>query len=148
MKLPVINEKGLALLKRFEGCRLVVYKDAVGLHTVGWGHMDPALILGTKITQEEADSLLKEDLERFERGVYNVAAAPISSNEFSALVCFAYNVGLGAFANSTLLSKLNAGDKAGAAKEFLKWTRAGGTVLRGLVKRRQAEMELFLEKDV
>lgn len=141
-----INAKGKALIKRFEGCVLHVYADAVGLPTVGYGHMSRNLNLGDTITQEEADGLLEQDLARFEEGVTKLLTRPVTSNEFSALVSFAFNVGLGALAKSTLLKKVN-NRMVGAEQEFLKWTRAGGKVLAGLVRRRQAEMELFLEED-
>lgn len=139
-----INKKGLELIKHFEGCKLSVYLDAVGLPTVGYGHMDKTMKVGTKITQEEANRLLEEDVARFERGVEELVTVQLNSNEFSALVCFSFNVGLEALKSSTLLKKVN-GKSDAAAQEFLKWTRAGGKVLPGLVRRRQAEMELFLE---
>lgn len=141
-----INKKGIAMVKRFEGCVLHVYLDAVGLPTVGWGRMDKSLKVGDKITQAQADKFLEEDLARFEAGVAKLLTRPVTSNEFSALVSFAFNVGLGALGKSTLLKKVN-NKMVGAEQEFLKWTRAGGKVLPGLVKRRQAEMELFLEED-
>lgn len=144
MKRRTINQKGLALIKHFEGCKLEVYLDAVNLPTVGWGHMDKALKVGDKITQEQADKLLMEDLEKFEDGVNNLLAVGLNENEFSALVCFAFNVGLGALEKSTLLKKIN-NKMTGAEQEFLRWTKASGKVLPGLVRRRQAEMELFLE---
>lgn len=140
-----INKKGLELIKHFEGCKLEVYLDAVGLPTVGWGHMDKSMVVGAKITQEEADKLLEEDLMRFEIGVNDLVTVQLTDNQFSALVCFAFNVGLGALARSTLLKKIN-GQMDGAEQEFLKWTRAGGKVLNGLVRRRQAEMELYIEE--
>lgn len=147
MKRRTINQKGLNLIKHFEGCRLEVYLDAVGLPTVGYGHMDKSLKVGDNITQEEADRLLAEDLARFEDGVNDLLAVHVNDNEFSALVCLAFNIGLGAFGKSTLLKKVN-NKMPDAAQEFLKWTKAGGTVLKGLVRRRQAEMELFLEEVV
>lgn len=137
-----INEAGLELIKKFEGLRLAVYKDAVGIPTVGYGHVTN-LPVGTSITQEEANSLLKVDLERFEKGVSGLVSAPVTDNQFSALVCFAYNVGIGNLEKSTLLKKLNIGDYDGAALEFPKWAKAGGKELSGLLKRRQAEEALF-----
>lgn len=142
-----INKKGLDLIKGFEGCELTVYLDAVNLPTVGYGHMDKSMKVGNKITQEEANRLLSEDLERFEKGVADLVKRPLNENQFSSLVCFAFNVGLGALGKSTLLKKVN-NNTTDAHLEFLKWTRAGGKVLKGLVRRRQAEMELYLEKVV
>lgn len=144
MKPQRINQKGLALIKHFEGCELEVYLDAVNLPTVGYGHMDKTMKVGTKITQEEAEELLKNDLKKFENGVAKLVTVELNENEFSALVCFAFNVGLGNLGKSTLLKKIN-NKIVGAEQEFLKWTRAGGKVLKGLVRRRQAEMELFME---
>lgn len=138
-----INDAGLRLLKTFEGLRLKVYKDAVGIPTVGWGHVTN-LPVGTDISMEEAERLLSEDLNKFEDGVDKMCLVPLTGSQFSALVCFAYNVGLGSLKTSTLLKKLNAVDLYGAADEFLKWTKAGGKELPALVKRRQAERELFL----
>lgn len=139
-----INDKGLLLIKYFEGLRLSVYLDAVGLPTVGYGHMDKSMKVGDKITQQKADELLLEDLSWFESGVDSMLKNEISSNQFSALVCFAYNIGLGNLKSSTLLKCVNSGQFDKAADEFLKWNKAGGKVLSGLTKRRQAERDLFL----
>ncbi len=138
-----INDAGLQLLKDFEGCRLTVYKDIAGFHTVGWGHMDPSLKVGQKISQETADSLLASDLKRFEDGVSECLDVGLTDNQFSALVVFAYNCSLGKFKTSTLLRKVNAGDYDGAVKEFGRWDKAGGKVVAGLTRRRQAEADLF-----
>lgn len=140
-----INQKGLQLIKDFEGCRLVVYADAAGYPTVGYGHMDFSLVLGNKITQAEAEELLRSDLQKFEDGVSELLVEEYTANQFSAMVSLAFNIGLGAFKKSTLLRKFNAGDILGAAAEFHKWNKAGGKVLKGLVRRRQAEARLFLE---
>ena len=96
-------------------------------------------------TDEEVDQILKNDLNRFERGVGRLITEPLNQNQFDALVCFSFNVGLGNLQASTLRRKLNRGDIEGAGNEFLKWRKAGGRVLNGLVKRRKDERTLFLD---
>lgn len=138
-----MGERGLALLKRCEGCRLEAYQDAIGVWTIGWGHTEDVQP-GQKISQHQADVMLQSDLEIYEQGVEKLLwGIPVTEAQFDALVCFAYNVGLANLGRSTLLKRLRGGDAAGAAAEFLKWTRAGGKILPGLVKRRQAESDLF-----
>jgi lysozyme len=139
-----INEAGLALLKSFEGCRLTAYRDAVGVWTIGWGQTGDWIHSGLEISQGRADELLAESLAKFETGVESLAKVPVNSNEFSALVCFAYNVGLDNLKKSTLLNCLNKHNRIAAGSEFLKWTKAKGIELPGLVRRRQAEKALFL----
>lgn len=138
-----INERGFRLICDFEGCVLKVYLDAVGLPTVGVGHRTN-LPVGTPITQTTADTLLHDDLERFESGVEGMVTHMVTDNQFSALVCLAFNIGLNALKHSTLLRKLNAGDVQGAADQFLVWNRAATIIMPGLTRRRQAERELFL----
>lgn len=100
--------------------------------------------MGTKITQEEADRYLREDLKSFEHAVNCALTRPVSQNQFDALVSFTYNLGAGALKGSTLLKLLNAGNIKGAAEEFPKWNKAAGKVLEGLTKRRMEERQLFL----
>lgn len=138
-----INAVGLDLIKDFEGLRLDSYRDAVGVWTIGYGHTRTAGP-GQRITNAEATALLREDVANFENAVTRAVRVPITENQFAALVSFAYNVGSGALNSSTLLRRLNAGDTFGAADEFLRWNRAGGSVLAGLTRRRAAERELFL----
>ena len=138
-----INEAGLALIKDFEGLRLNAYQDAVGVWTIGYGHTSTAYP-GQSITTAQATALLRQDVANFEDAVTRAVQVPITENQFAALVSFAYNVGSGALNSSTLLRKLNAGDTFGAADEFLRWNRAGGQVLAGLTRRREAERALFL----
>jgi lysozyme len=138
-----INDEGLELIKQFEGLRLRAYKDAVGVTTIGFGHTRTAKD-GMVITEQQAEDLLREDLKDAEQGVTRVVKVPLGSNEFSALVSFVFNLGIGNLSKSTLLKKLNAGDRVGASGEFLKWNKAGGRVLNGLTRRREAERRLFL----
>lgn len=138
-----INAAGLNLVKRFEGLRLAAYLDPVGIWTIGYGHTRTAT-RGMRITTETADALLRADLRDAEDAVSRLVKAQLNDNEFSALVSFAFNLGQGNLAKSTLLRRLNAGLRDQAAREFLRWNRAGGRVLNGLVARRAAEMALFL----
>jgi lysozyme len=98
------------------------------------------------LTEAEAEAMLQEDLAIFAAHVAKLVKVPLSENQRGALVSFAYNCGHGALASSTLLKKLNAGDYDGAAAEFKRWNKAGGKVLRGLTRRREAEAALFMGK--
>lgn len=140
-----MNDEGLALLKEFEGCRLRAYRDVVGILTIGFGHTGKDVKPGMEITREQAEELLRKDLERFEAGVDACVEVEISESQFAALVCFAYNVGLGNFRSSTLLKLVNEEDFDGAAEQFQRWCRAGGVVVPGLLRRRAAEKALFLK---
>ena len=139
-----INQKGLDLIKQFEGCRLKAYRDVVGIWTIGFGHTGDDVHPGMVITQDEADELLQSDLSDFEYGIEQLVQVQLNDNQFSALVSFTYNVGLGNFKGSKLLKKINKQDFEGAAQEFGRWANAGGRKLSDLVRRREAEKELFL----
>lgn len=145
--MPAINQAGLDLIKSFEGCELSAYPDpGTGGQpwTIGFGHTGPEVHLGLTITQDQADALLAQDLRGFETGVNDAVIHNATPNQFAAMVSFAYNVGLSAFEGSTLLRLFNEGDIDGAAAQFGQWTRAGGAVMPGLVRRREAEKALFL----
>ncbi len=137
-----IGPKGLALIKQFEGLELKAYRCPAGVWTVGYGstgkHVLPKLVL----TEPDAEALLRKDLERFEKGVADLGGK-MTPGQFSALVSFAFNVGLSALKGSTLLRKHLSGDYEGAAREFARWNKAGGRVLAGLTKRRAAEAALY-----
>src|SRR5690606_4633897 len=139
----------LALIKEFEGCRLTAYPDpGTGgePYTIGWGATGPGIRPGVKWTQAQADERLAQDVDRFLTGVFaaiNKATVTPSPAELGAMTSLAYNIGLRAFEQSTLLRLYNAGDRAGAAAQFLRWNRAGGKVMRGLTRRREAEKALF-----
>ncbi|MEJ0003475.1 MAG: lysozyme [Pararobbsia sp.] len=111
--------------------------------TGGWGHTGPDVHYGMDITRELADAWLRADIVVAEAAVKRWVKVPLTQGEYDALVDFVFNVGAGNFRRSTLLRKLNAGDKDGAMAEFARWNRAGGVVLGGLVKRREAECMLF-----
>ncbi len=137
-----IGPKGLALIKRFEGLRLTAYKCPADVPTIGYGSTGPHVRMGMTITEAEAEKLLTDDLERFERGVARVGGT-MTPGQFSALVSFAFNLGLGALGTSTLLKRHLAGDYAGAAEQFGRWVKAGGRMLQGLITRRAAEAALY-----
>lgn len=139
-----INEEGLKILKKFEGCKLKTYLCPAGIPTIGYGHTGKDVSEGMTITKAQAEKLLLKDLAKFEAGVADLVKVPVSVNQFSALVVFAYNIGLNALSGSTLLKKLNAGDVIGAADQFLRWNKAAGKELDGLTNRRHAERDLFL----
>lgn len=143
-----INPAGLQLIKHFEGLRLIAYQDVVGVWTIGYGHTGPDVKPGWVITQGQADQLLENDLQRFEHGVGNAVKVALNANQFSALVSFSYNLGLGNLHSSTLLRLLNQGDYDSAARQFPRWDKAGGRSLPGLLRRRQAEQHLFLTPPV
>ncbi|ATP27520.1 muraminidase [Chromobacterium violaceum] len=138
------NAAGISLIKQFEGVRLAAYQDMVGVWTIGYGHTGPDVKAGLAITQQQADQLLAADLEKFETGVRKAVIVPLNANQFSALVSFSYNLGLGNLRSSTLLRLLNKGDYDGAAAQFPRWNRAGGQAVPGLTRRRKAEQALFL----
>lgn len=137
-----INKAGLDIIKKSEGLRLKAYYCPAGVLTVGFGSTGPHVKPGMVITEAEAEQLLLDDLKRFEDAV--AKACPVAtSNQFSAMVSLAFNIGTSAFAGSTLAKKHNAGDYAGAAAEFARWNRGGGKVLPGLTKRRAREAQLY-----
>lgn len=140
-----INEIGLALIKQFEGCKLSAYKCPAGVWTIGYGSTGAHVYEGLKITQEQADDLLRKDLLRFEEGVSKLC--PVASdNQFSALVSFAFNLGLGSLQTSTLRRMHNEGNYEAAAGQFTRWNKAKGKVLNGLTRRREAEARLYRSK--
>ncbi|MFX2580359.1 lysozyme [Enterobacter hormaechei] len=142
------SEKGIALIKQFEGCKLTAYQDSVGVWTIGYGWTQPVdgkpIRSGMTIKQETAERLLKTGLVSYESDVSRLVKVGLTQGQFDALVSFTYNLGARSLSTSTLLRKLNAGDYTGAADEFLRWNKAGGKVLNGLTRRREAERALFL----
>ncbi len=142
------SDKGIALIKQFEGCKLTAYQDSVGVWTIGYGWTQPVdgkpIRAGMTIKQETAERLLKTGLVSYEGDVSRLVKVGLTQEQFDALVSFMYNLGTRSLSTSTLLRKLNAGDYAGAADEFLRWNKAGGKVLNGLTRRREAERALFL----
>jgi lysozyme len=141
------NDAGLALLKEHEGCRLTSYQDSGGTWTIGYGITGPNIKARMTITQAEADSMLEERLDQVIKMVDRLVTYPISSNQFSALVDFAFNEGVGSLDRSTLLAMVNDGQVAPAADQFVRWTKVNGVVLKGLQSRRLAEKKLFETPD-
>lgn len=143
-----INAEGLALIKAFEGLETEAYVDPVGIWTIGYGHIQ-GVQPGDRLTEQEAEALLLKDLIEYERGVERIVKVSINENEFSALVSFAFNVGINALKSSTALKRLNAGDRLGAAEALTWWNkgRVNGKLveLPGLTRRRAAEKALFLK---
>lgn len=139
-----ISQNGINLIKKFEGCSLKAYKCPAGVWTIGYGHTNK-VFADDMITQEEAETLLKQDLIIHCNNVTKLVKTPLNQNQFDALVSFEYNVGYTAFQNSTLLKLLNQKKYNEAAEQFDRWVYAGKTKLAGLVNRRKAEKELFLK---
>lgn len=156
-----INDRAVALIQHFEGLhrirsdgKIEAYLDVAGVWTIGFGHTglqhkDGTVYPGRVITEAKADQLFRYDMEQFEARVSAFVKVPLNDDEYGALVAFDFNTG--GLKNSTLLRKLNAGDRAGAANEFLKWDKAtvnGRKVpIRGLTRRRHSERRLFLSQE-
>jgi len=141
------SEKGLALTRQFEGCRLTAYQDQVGVWTIGYGHTGPDVTPGLTITEEQSKALLAKDVCGAAASVNNLVTVKLSQDEFDALVDFVFNLGAGAFRGSTMLRRLNSGDFEGAAAQFERWSRAGGVIVAGFLRRRHAEESLFRGED-
>lgn len=139
-----INDQGLNLLKSFEGCKLKAYDDGGEVWTIGYGHTKD-VVEGMTITQERADQWFREDLGKFGSYVEDAVKVTLNGDQFSALVCFCFNVGPGAggFGGSTLLELLNRGDYQGAAQQFPRWNKVDRKSWLGLTRRRLAEQALF-----
>ena len=140
-----LNQEGLKLLTSFEDCKLNAYDDRSRVWTIGYGHTE-GISPGMSITQSEAEDWLRKDLEKFESYVAEAVQANLNDNQFSALVCFCFNVGSGSegFGGSTLLEHLNTGDYQAAADQFPLWNKVNGSPWLGLTRRRLAERSLFL----
>ena len=144
------------LIKQFEGFRAKAYLCPAGILTVGYGHTGTDVLPGMRVTEAQADEILKRDVAKFAAMVEKALTAKVSQGQFDALVSFCFNTGPGKAGvkdglitlkngnPSSLLRKTNSGDKLGAAAEFDKWTKANGQELRGLVARRDAEQRLYL----
>lgn len=136
------SSDGLHLTEQFESCKLAAYLDDAGVLTIGWGHT-AGVQLGDTCTQAQADAWLAQDIQWAAAVVNHYVIVPLTQPEFDALADFVFNVGSGNFKSSTLLTKLNAGDYAGAAGEFERWDKASGVVVAGLLRRRVAEKSEF-----
>jgi lysozyme len=141
-----ISAEGLALIKKFEGCELEAYQDAVGVWTIGYGHIK-GVKEGMTITKEQAEEMLLEELVEYENYVLEAVNHQLDQCMFDALVSWTYNLGPSNLNASTMLKVLNAGDYDGVPEQIKRWNKAGGKVLTGLVRRREAEALLFEGKD-
>jgi len=139
------GQEGIALIKKWEGFVPHKYICAAGYPTIGYGHVIlPHETFPDRISMAEAEALLAKDLLQFERSVTRLITVPLTQGQFDALVSFTFNLGGGALQRSTLRQKLNRREYENASREFIKWVWAGGRKLNGLVKRREAEKDLFL----
>jgi GH24 family phage-related lysozyme (muramidase) len=141
-----ISDEGLALIAEFEGFVDHPYNDAAGHATIGYGHLlhhGPVTAADNRrwgtMSRAEGQKLLRKDVRSREAAVSSLVKVPLNQGQFDALVSFVFNLGEGALRESTLLRKLNAGDYSAVPSELARWNKAGGRVLPGLVRRRQAE---------
>tara|TARA_Y100000356_G_scaffold134487_1_gene143960 strand:- start:370 stop:807 length:438 start_codon:yes stop_codon:yes gene_type:complete len=138
----MISDKGIGIIKQFEGCQLIAYQDAVGVWTIGYGHTKN-VSEGDIISSAQAEALLLKELKEYEDYVNKLVTVPLHDYQFDALVSWTYNLGPTNLANSTMLRKLNEGKYNEVPDEMRRWNRAGGKVLEGLVIRRDYEAKLF-----
>ena len=137
-----ISNKGIELIKHFEGCETVAYKCPAGVWTIGYGHIK-GVQDGDVITETQAHEMLVEELKEYENYILNAVEVDLNQSQFDAMVSWVYNLGNGNLNSSTLLKVLNSGEYAGVPEQIMRWNKAGGKVLAGLTKRRQAEANLF-----
>lgn len=143
------SNNGLAMTAYFEAGNIVpltAYQDVVGIWTIGYGHTHQ-VHAGMICTLAQAQQWLAEDVQGSEYAVNRMVTVPVNQNQFDALVDFVFNLGSGALGGSTLFRKLNQGDYTGAAAEFPKWNHAGGRIVNGLTRRRNAEQAFFNTPD-
>ena len=143
-----VNQEGLDIIKHFEGYSSTVYADPIGIPTIGFGSIwdkeGNCLTMDHEpITEQEGEFLLVRELKHVESAIARLIRVELTENQFSAIASLTFNIGSGRLKSSTLRAKINRGDYSGASAEFPKWRRAGGRILKGLVRRRKAERELF-----
>lgn len=141
-----LGAAGKRLIQSFEALRLKAYPDEAGIPTIGWGHTR-GVKLGDTCTVEQASAWFAEDAQEAIGTVNRAVSAPLTQNQFDALVAFTFNVGGPRAEKSTLLRMVNAENYAGAAQQFGRWVYSGGHVSNGLIRRRAAERALFLQAD-
>ena len=141
-----ISEDGLELIKKFEGCETTAYQDSVGVWTIGFGHTK-GVEEGQTCSIEDAESMLAEEMDEYEGYINNMVKVELQQHEFDALVAWVYNLGPTNLGESTMLKVLNGGQFDRVPDEMNRWTRAGGKILEGLVRRRQAESLMFQNLD-
>ena len=138
--------EGLALIKKFEGCELKAYQCSAGVWTIGYGHTKD-VIEGMEITQEQAEQMLVDELHEYESYINKYVTVALSQNQFDALVSWVYNLGPANLSASTMLKVLNSGEYEDVPAQMKRWNKAGGKVLEGLIRRREAEACLFIGKE-
>lgn len=138
-----IPSQAIALIREFEGCKLYRYPDSAGLPTIGIGHLIRPGESYNVITQEQAEDLLKADMQQAVRSVLRLITRPLTDNQYAALLSFTFNIGGGALERSSLRMKCNRGEEETVPAEFMKWVWAGGKKVPGLMRRRRAEALLF-----
>ena len=138
----ITSQYGIDLIKHFEGCELEAYQCAAGVWTIGYGHTK-GVQPGDQWSESHANHMLEVELEEYENYVSTAVTVPLSQNQFDALVSWVYNLGNGNLTSSTMLKVLNSGDYAGVPAQIKRWNKAGGKVLEGLTRRRQAEADMF-----
>ncbi len=141
-----ISQEGLSLIKKFEGCELEAYKCAANVWTIGYGSTK-GVKKGDTISQEEADKLLLHEMEEYEGYINDMVNVDLEQNQFDAMVSWVFNLGPANLKASTLLKVLNAKDYEGVPAQIKRWNKAGGKVLQGLIRRREAESLLFAGKE-
>jgi|TARA_B100001094_G_scaffold258340_1_gene258120 lysozyme len=141
-----ISEEGIALIKKFEGCKLEAYLDAVDVPTIAYGRTKDVKI-GDICTQQQAEDWLEEELVEYAGYVEKAVTVPLEQNQFDALVSWTYNLGPSNLNRSTALKLLNMSEYDGVPAQLKRWNKAGGKVLDGLVRRREAEAEMFKGND-
>ena len=144
----ITGKKGVLIIEQFEGFEPKMYKDAVGLPTIGYGTLidtkEEQWLKTATITKDQAEVLLRRELGMIERNLNIMLKKAVSQNQFDAMVSFAYNLGIANLRASTLLKKVNKNPADSTIRdEFMKWVHAGGKVLRGLQTRRKAEADLY-----
>ena len=141
-----ISEDGLELIKKFEGCETSAYQDNVGVWTIGFGHTK-GVEEGQTCSIEDAESMLADEMDEYEGYINNMVKVDLQQHEFDSLVAWVYNLGPTNLGESTMLKVLNGGQFDRVPDEMNRWTRAGGEILEGLVRRRQAESLMFQNLD-
>ncbi len=141
-----ISEEGLSLIKKFEGCELKAYRCAANVLTIGYG-TTKGVTEDMEITKEEAESLLKEEMHEYEGYINDMVKVPLKQHQFDAMVSWVFNLGSGNLSSSTLLKKLNNSEYDEVPAQIKRWNKAGGKVLDGLIRRREAESLLFQNKE-
>ena len=141
-----ISEEGLSLIKKFEGCELKAYRCAANVLTIGYG-TTKGVTEDMEITKEEAESILKEEMHEYEGYVNDMVKVPLKQNQFDSIVSWVFNLGSGNLSSSTLLKKLNNSEYDEVPAQIKRWNKAGGKVLDGLIRRREAEALLFEGKE-